>query len=99
MDEVLDREKVSQVFDRVFNNCPMIIGRSIRLMPPNADSVHSKGYQVHISPNNDESLQNCIEKIAKSNDLAIAVENDTLVIFNPLKTPHKSKSSNLKRRL
>jgi len=54
-------------------------------MPPNADSVHSKGYQIHISPNHDETMKSCIERLAKNNDLAIALEEDVLIIFNPQK--------------
>ncbi|NLF88406.1 hypothetical protein GX563_06250 [Candidatus Bathyarchaeota archaeon] len=62
-----------------------IEGKSLKLMPPNADSVISKGYQIHISPNNDEMLESCIEKIVKQHELAIASEGNTLIIFNPLK--------------
>ncbi len=85
MDGILDREKVTKLFKEISYRCRQIEGRSLRLMPPNADSVYSKGYQIHISPNNDLLLQDCIERIAKSNYLAIAIEKDTLIIFNPIK--------------
>ena len=85
MDGVLDRDKVKKIFKLISKSCRQIEGRSLRLMPPDADSVYSKGYQIHISPNNDIILQDCIENIVKSNDLALAVEKDTLIIFNPTK--------------
>ncbi len=94
MDEVLDKEKISEIFSQIFVSCPKLVGRSLKIMPPNADSVYSKGFQIHISPNNDDSLQMCIEKIAKSNDLGTAVENDTIIIFNPLKVQQPARESN-----
>ena len=84
MDDVLDREKVLRLFKVFFGRCRHIEGKSLKLMPPNADSVHSKGYQIHISPNNDEMLEGCIERIAKEHELAVANEGNTLVIFKPL---------------
>lgn len=85
MEDVLDRQKVMEIFKRLFSECQYIEGKSLKLMPPNADSVFSKGYQIHISPNNDEIAEHCITKIAKESDLAIANEEDTLIIFNPVK--------------
>jgi hypothetical protein len=84
MDEVLDRDKVIDFFKAIFITCTQVEGRSIKLMPPNADSVFSKGYQIHISPNNNEFLGICIQKVAKKSELEIANEGDTLIIFNPL---------------
>lgn len=84
MDEVLDRDKVVDLFKAIFITCSQIQGRSIKLMPPNADGVFSKGYQIHISPNINESLEACIQKVAKKRELEIANEGDTLIIFNPV---------------
>jgi hypothetical protein len=89
MDDVLDRGEVLRLFKVIFDRCRHIEGKSIKLMPPNADSVHSKGYQIHISPNNDEALESCIERVAKEHELAVADEGDMLVIFKPLDSkPH-----------
>ena len=89
MNDVLDRDEVVRVFKVLFGRCHHIEGKSLKLMPPNADSVHSKGYQIHISPNNDEALECCIEKVAREHELAVADEGDMLVIFKPLDSkPH-----------
>lgn len=89
MDEVLDRKEVLRLFKVIFSRCRHIEGKSLKLMPPDADSVHSKGYQIHISPNNDEALECCIERVAKEHELAVADEGNTLVIFKPMDSePH-----------
>jgi len=84
MNDVLDRETVLRLFKVIFGRCRHIEGKSLKLMPPNADSVHSKGYQIHISSNNDEMLEGCIERIAREYELAVANEGNTLVIFKPI---------------
>ncbi len=83
--EVLDRDKVVQVLKDIFNACNLIEGKSVKFMPPNADSVFSKGYQIHIEPSDDESFTTCIERIAIKYDLATAKERNALIIFNPVK--------------
>jgi hypothetical protein len=89
MNDVLDREEVVRVFKVLFGRCRHIEGKSLKLMPPDADSVHSKGYQIHISPNNDEALECCIERVVKEHELAVADEGDILVIFKPMDSkPH-----------
>jgi hypothetical protein len=84
MNDVLDREEVVRVFKVLFGRCRHIEGKSLKLMPPDADSVHSKGYQIHISPNNDEALECCIERVVKEHELAVVDEGNTLVIFKPM---------------
>lgn len=89
MNDVLDREEVLRLFKVIFSRCRHIEGKSLKLMPPDADSVHSKGYQIHISPNNDEALECCIERVAREHMLAVADEGDMLVIFKPVDSkPH-----------
>jgi hypothetical protein len=85
MADVLDREEVLRLLKVLFDQCRHIEGKSLKLMPPNADSVHSKGYQIHISPNNDEALEHCIERIVKEHNLVVANEDNILVIFKPVK--------------
>jgi hypothetical protein len=89
MNNVLDRDEVIRVFKVIFGRCRHIEGKSLKIMPPDADSVHSKGYQIHISPNNDDALECCIERVAKEHALAVADEGDMLVIFKPIDSkPH-----------
>jgi hypothetical protein len=85
LQDVFDRAKVLEFFKTLFCQCNHIEGKSIKIMAPNADSVFSKGYQIHIAPVTDLMLRTCVEDCAKSEDLAVALEGDTLVIFNPIK--------------
>jgi hypothetical protein len=84
MNDVLDREEVIKLFKVLFDRCRHIEGKSLKLMPPDADNVHSKGYQIHISPNNDEALECCIGRVAREHELAVVDEGDMLVIFKPV---------------
>ncbi len=83
MKRTLDRKKVLELLRLVFQSCQNIEGKTIKLMPPNADGECSKGYQIHIEPN-EEIMERCIKKITRKSNLATAKEGKTLIIFNPL---------------
>ena len=85
MQDVLDRDKVVEVLKDIFGKCNLIEGKSIKLMPPDADSVLSKGYQIHIQTKCDQYTESCLQRIAKKYALATAIEDDFLVIYNPTK--------------
>ncbi len=82
MPEILDRPIVVSFLKQAFEQCPQLEGKSIKLMPPNADSVHSKGYQIHIQPNS-VNFEKCMQPIIKKHNLSMIHEENTLIIFNP----------------
>lgn len=84
MKSVLDRDRVVNLFRVIFDDCSQIEGKSLKLMPPDADSVYSKGYQIHFSIDKDENLEACIKRIAEANELATIKEKNILIIFNPI---------------
>ena len=81
-----NRKELTVLFKELFDNCPHLEGKPFVLMPPNADDVLSKDYQIHIRSEIDESLLVCIRKIIKKHDkLAINEQKNLVVIYEPLK--------------
>lgn len=81
----MDRPEAVALLKELFDNCPFLEGKSFALMPPNADSVLSKNYQLHIKANLDETSILCIEKIAHKRDLTVNNKGSLVVIYRPLK--------------
>jgi hypothetical protein len=85
----MDRKDVASLFKDLFDSCPNLEGKPFVLMPPNADNVMSKDYQIHITAEIDESLLACLRKIVKKYDkYAISLEKNLTVIYEPLKQNH-----------
>ncbi len=83
---VMDRKEVAVLFKELFDSCPHLEGKPFMLMPPDADDVLSKDYQIHIKSEIDESLLVCIRNIIKRHDnLAINEQKNLVVIYEPLK--------------
>jgi hypothetical protein len=82
----MNRKEVGLLFKELFEGCPAIEGKPFVLMPPSADNVLSKDYQIHIRADIDESLLICIRKIVKKHEkYAINEQKNLLVIYEPLK--------------
>ena len=82
----MNREEVAFLFKEIFEQCPKIEGKPFALMPPNADDVLSKDYQMHILIDVDESLLVCIGNIIKKKgNLAINLQKGLVVIYEPIK--------------
>ena len=70
----------------MFEQCPNIEGKPFALMPPNADDVLSKDYQIHILTDVDESLLACIGNIVrKKGNLGLNLQKGLVVIYEPIK--------------
>lgn len=80
----MQREQAVNVIKEIFAICHHVEGKSIKLMPPNADDVLSKGCQIHLQTRNDRELDSCIKAIADSEGLAVAKEGDNLIIYKPM---------------
>jgi hypothetical protein len=74
--------------------CDGINEESIMLMPPNADDVLSKGYQLHIKSNSHTQNVSCFKPVIDKHNLAIADEPNKglIVIYRPLKCDNNEKS-------
>jgi hypothetical protein len=82
----MNRKDVAILFQEMFDECPSLEGKPFVLMPPTADDVLSKDYQIHIKAQIDESLLLCLRKIVKRHDkYAINEQKNLVVIYEPLK--------------
>lgn len=81
----MDRVKAVDVIKQIFDKCKQIEGKSIKLMPPTADSVLSNGCQIHITANPQDGLEVCLASIIEENELALELQEELLVIYKPLK--------------
>jgi len=67
----------------IFALCHHIEGRSVKLIPPDTNSLLSKGYQVHIETKNNDGLHQCLRMIANHNNLAVNSKGGFLIIYKP----------------
>ena len=79
----MERELAVNIVKEIFDTCPHIIGRSVKIMPPDSDNVLADGCQIHVNGNHDEFIYNCLKMIAEKNDLSIRRENSLIVIYKP----------------
>jgi hypothetical protein len=81
----MDKREAADLLIELLDTFGSLQGNSFALMPPNADSVLSKGYQIHIKRTLDESTLLAVRKIVLDRGLAISEENNLTVIFKPIK--------------
>ena len=77
------RNEATEILKEVLMNCRVLEGKSLKLMPPDADSVLSKGCQIHIEKVSDCITQSCISRIARKHKLAIHEDEGYFVIYKP----------------
>ncbi|MDI9577887.1 MAG: hypothetical protein WC203_07480 [Candidatus Bathyarchaeia archaeon] len=80
----MERQQAVSVVKEIFECCRFIEGKNIKLMPPNADDVLSKGCQIHIDAKDDDILMDCLEKVAIGNELAMVKEGQLVILYKPL---------------
>jgi len=81
----MQREQAVSLVKEIFDFCRFVEGKSVKLMPPNADSVLSKGCQIHIDTRNDAVLEACLQTVTDANGLAMVKEGQLAIIYKPLK--------------
>ncbi len=77
------RVEAAEILKEILLTCGNIEGKSIKLMPHDADSVLSNGYQIHIQKARCDAENVCIRRIAKKYDLALHVEDNFMVLYKP----------------
>ncbi len=81
----MEREEAIIAIKEIFDRCPHIEGKSLKLMAPDADSVLSKGCQIHIETAKDTTLDNCLATISQRLNLAVHNEGNFLIIYKPIR--------------
>jgi hypothetical protein len=82
----LNRDEAVSLLNEIQSICDGLNEQSIALMPPNANDVLSKGYQLHIKTNSHAENVSCFKPIVDRHNLAIADEPDKglIVIYRPM---------------
>jgi hypothetical protein len=79
------REEAVSLLREVSDKCPSLAPNGIMLMPPDADGVLSKGFQLHIKAHLDEESLSCINPLVIEHGLLLKNEKDLLVIYRPIR--------------
>jgi hypothetical protein len=77
------RNEATEILKEVLMSCRVLEGKSLKLMPPDADSVLSKGCQIHIEKVSDFITQSCLNRIARKHKLAVHDDGAYIVIYKP----------------
>jgi hypothetical protein len=77
------RSEAAKILKEILVSCRVLEGKSVKLMPPDADSVLSEGCQIHVEKTSDGSEQLCISKIARKHKLSVHEDENYLVIYKP----------------
>jgi hypothetical protein len=82
----LKREEAILVLKALFEKCTNLDGHYLELLPPNASSRMSGGYQIKIKATLDEETRTCMQDILMKNHLTIKVkEEESFIIYRPHK--------------
>jgi hypothetical protein len=81
---IVIRVEAAEILKEILVSCGNIEGKSIKLMPPDADSILSKGYHILIYKSKSELENSCIKRIAKNHLLIMHEEENFLVLYKPL---------------
>jgi hypothetical protein len=80
----MNREEAIAVLKELSALCVCLVPYSVMLMPPNADDVLSKGYQLHIKANLPKEDAVCMRPHLEKRGLTLKQEEDLLVIYRPI---------------
>jgi hypothetical protein len=88
----LNRKEAVDLISAIHSKCMPLDMVHIMLMPPDADDVLSRGYQLHIKATLSDGNLECIKPLLEKNKLAFAnePEKQLLVIYRPLKKKNQS---------
>ena len=75
----LDRAEAIVVLKETASACAIRVS-SINLVSPKVDDTLSKGYQIHIKSQIDESDRRCLESIVNLHQLTMNVVDDYIII-------------------
>ncbi len=80
----MNRKEAVIVLKEIFDKCKYLNGTYMALIPPNASSLLSQGYQVYIKASFDAETQKIIQKILeKYNCILLLEKEDVAIIYEP----------------
>jgi hypothetical protein len=78
----LDRVEAVSVLREIISKCNLIVN-FVNLVPPRADDVVSKGYQIHIKPSIDTCDREVVLRIIVEHQLALQEDDEKIIIYKP----------------
>ena len=83
----LKREEAILVLKELFEKWTNLDGHYLELLPPNASTMLSGGYQIQIKATLDEETRTCMQDVLMKNHLTIKItEPDAFIIYRPPKS-------------
>ena len=80
----MKREEAILVLKELFEKCTTLDGHYLELIPPNASTMMSGGYQIQIKTVLDEETRNCMQDVLVNYHLTIKVPDEqTFIIYKP----------------
>ena len=80
----MNREQAVAVIKEIFERCPSLEGKSIKLMPPKANNLLSNTFQVYIGYGDGSGpLFACVNDIAKRTGLEVKMKDSYCIIYKP----------------
>jgi hypothetical protein len=87
----LKREEAILVLKELFEKCTNLDGHYLEMIPPNASSRLSGGYQIQIKATLDEETRTCMQDVLMKNQLTIKItEPDAFIIYRPTSKHNES---------
>lgn len=89
----MNRQEAVDLLKEISDTCGSLREQGIALMPPDADSVLSHGYQLHIFAEVSEESIVCLKEVIKKRKLQLNLvqEKNLLVIYRPMKASLQTK--------
>jgi hypothetical protein len=82
--DFLKREEAILVLKELFEKCTTLDGHYLELLPPEASTMMSGGYQIVIKTVLDEYTRNCMQDVLMKYHLTIKVQDEqTFTIYKP----------------
>jgi len=77
----MKRPEAAEILKELLLTCRALEGKSVKLMPPDADSVIADGFQIHVQKTVGDKENMCINRIAKKYSLKVHEDECFLVLY------------------
>jgi len=94
----MDRAQAVNVIKEISEQCQLLAGKSIKLLPPKDDDSLSNTFQVHIQTYQDPDpyLVSCVKDVAEKHKLAIKQVFGYLIVYKPYPNKTEKKQASFR---
>jgi hypothetical protein len=79
----MNRQQAVDVIKEIFQECHTIEGRSLKFLPPQSNNALSDTYQIHIEKSGVNSIEACVQSIAKKHNFSVKTKDRWLIVYKP----------------